>query len=170
MAPDASSLPGRLEAIGRLLENTLLAVTLVALILLAAGQILLRNVFDTGFVWSDELLRLLLLWLAMIGAVAASRQDKHIKIDVLSRFLSPRLRLASQAVTALFASCVCGLIAWHAFRFVAESREFGDVVLVNAPAWLFQAVLPVGFALIAYHYAVLTLACVTSLLRRGADS
>ena len=162
-------MPGRLEAFGRLLENTFLVVTLTALILLAAAQILLRNVFDTGFVWSEELLRLLLLWLAMIGAVAASRQDKHIKIDVLSRFLPPRMRLASQVATAMFASCVCGLIAWHAFRFVAESREFGEVVLVNAPAWWFQAVLPLGFALIAYRYAVLTLACLNSLLRHRAD-
>ena len=158
----------RLEAFGRLLENTLLVVNLSALILLAASQILLRNVFDTGFIWSDELLRLMLLWLAMIGAVAASREDKHIRIDVLSRFLPRRMQLASQAMTALFASLVCGLIAWHAFRFIADSKAFGEVVLVNAPAWYFQAILPVGFALIAYRYAVLTLACIFTLLREKA--
>jgi len=143
-----------LEAIGRHTENALLVMTLAGMILLAASQILMRNAFDTGFVWSDELLRLMVLWLAMIGTVVASRENRHIKIDVLSRFLPARARLMSQTLTALFASVVCGVIAWHALRFVRDSWEFGDVVLVTLPAWWFQAVIPLGFALVTYRYAL----------------
>jgi len=168
-APPASFFR-RLEAFGRLVENALLVATLVGLILLAGGQILLRNVFDTGFIWSDELLRLMVLWLAMIAAVAASRENKHIKIDVLSRFLPARLQLASQTLTALFASSVCAIIAWHAMRFVIESRQFGDMVLISVPAWYFQAILPLGFALIAYRYALLAIGSVVTLLQRKAES
>jgi TRAP-type C4-dicarboxylate transport system permease small subunit len=160
----------RLEAFGRCVENTLLVVTLVGMILLAGSQILLRNVFDTGFIWSDELLRLMVLWLAMIGAVVASRENKHIQIDVLSRFLPKGVRLAVQALTALFSSSVCGLIAWHALRFTMESRDFGDALLGNVPAWYFQAVLPLGFALVAYRYALLAVRSTAALLQRSADA
>lgn len=168
MATALASFVHRLEAFGRLVENALLVVILTGMILLAFGQILLRNVFDTGFVWSDELLRLMVLWLAMVGAVAASRENKQIKIDVLSRFLPARAQLVSQALTALFASGVCGIIAWHAFRFVAESREFGDVLFVSTPAWYFQAILPIGFALIAYRYALRTISSLVTLFQRKA--
>ncbi len=168
-ATPASRFP-RLEAFGRFVENTLLVATLVGMILLAGSQILLRNVFDAGFIWSDELLRLMVLWLAMIGAVAASRENKHIKIDVLSRFLPARAQRASQALTALFACGVCATVAWHALRFVIESREFGDVLLMSVPAWCFQAILPLGFALIAYRYALLAISSVVTLLQRTAES
>ena len=75
---------GRLEQAGKLAEDTLLVLILSAMILLAAGQIILRNFLDIGFIWGDELLRMLVLWLAVAGALAASRSDKHISIDVLN--------------------------------------------------------------------------------------
>jgi TRAP-type C4-dicarboxylate transport system permease small subunit len=49
---------------------------------------------------------------------------------------------------------VCGLLAWFSLRFVRDSREFGDVLLGDLPAWWFQLILPVGFGLIAYRYGV----------------
>ena len=55
--------------------------------LLAVAQIVLREAFSTGFVWADELLKLLVLWLAMVGSVAASRDNRHIRIDALSHIL-----------------------------------------------------------------------------------
>ena len=75
----------RLERFGRVAEDALLVLILSSMILLAAGQIVLRNVLDIGFIWGDEALRLMVLWLAVAGAVAASRTDKHINIDVLDR-------------------------------------------------------------------------------------
>jgi len=45
----------------------------------------------------------------------------------------------------------------HAFEFVGESREFGDKLLGELPAWPFQSILPVAFALIGYRYVILSL-------------
>lgn len=146
----------KLEKLGRFAEDALLVVLLGGMILLAAAQIILRNAFDTGLVWSDELLRLGVLWVALIGAVAASRDDHHISIDVLSRFLAPRLKHASSALIALFTAAVCALLAWTSLEFLRESIEFEDVLLGDLPAWWFQAVLPAGFALISWRYAVHT--------------
>ena len=55
--------------------------------LLAVGQIVLRELFSTGFVWADELIKLMVLWLAMVGSIAASRDDRHIRIDALARLI-----------------------------------------------------------------------------------
>lgn len=144
----------RLERWGRRAEDAVLALLLVAMILLASTQIVLRNLFDSGLVWADGLLRLMVLWLALIGAVAASRADRHISIDILSRFLPARARLASEVAVDAFTAAVCGLLAWHAWRFVADAREFGDTLLGDLPAWWFQLVLPVAFALMAWRYAL----------------
>jgi TRAP-type C4-dicarboxylate transport system permease small subunit len=143
---------GRAERIGRWLENTLLAVVLFAMIGLAAAQVLLRGTLGSSLAWADEALRLLVLWSAMLGAVAASRDNVHLRIDLLSRFLPGAWRRATAVLVDLFAAGVSGLLAWYSWRFVAQSREFEDQVLGNWPAWPFQLVLPVAFALIAYRY------------------
>jgi TRAP-type C4-dicarboxylate transport system permease small subunit len=142
----------RAGSVGRRLEDALLVSGLGALILLASSQILLRNVFSVGVAWGDGLLRLIVLWLAVVGAVAASRDQRHIAIDVADRLLPPQLKRAVAVARCLFTSAVCAIFAWYAYRFVRDSHEFGDVLLGDWPAWWFQVVLPAGFVLIAYRY------------------
>jgi TRAP-type C4-dicarboxylate transport system permease small subunit len=57
-------------------------------------------------------------------------------------------------VVDAFTAAVCGVLAYYSWTFVRDSRAFGDTLLGDWPAWLFQLVLPVGFALIAYRYAL----------------
>ncbi|MEO7386912.1 MAG: TRAP transporter small permease [Gammaproteobacteria bacterium] len=144
--------PGRAERFGRWLENALLAIVLFLMIGLAAAQVLLRGAFGGSLAWADEALRLLVLWAAMLGAIAASRDNVHLRIDLLSRFLPASWQRLSAALVDLFAAGVSGVLAWQSWRFVAESREYGDQVLGTWPAWAFQSILPVAFILITYRY------------------
>ena len=158
-----------LERAGKWAEDAVLVLILSAMILLATGQIVLRNFMDVGFIWGDEMLRMLVLWLAVAGALAASREDKHISIDVLTRYLPEVLKKPARLVVHLFTAAVCALVAWHSFRFVQTSHEFGDVLLGNFPAWILQAVLPVGFGLIAWRYGLFALKGFAGLFtRRGS--
>jgi TRAP-type C4-dicarboxylate transport system permease small subunit len=145
---------GRVEKVGKAMEDGLLVTVLSAMILLAVLQIFLRNLFDLGFIWSDELLRLLVLWLAVAGAVAASRKDRHISIAVLDRFLPESVQKIVRILLDVFTAVVCALIAWHSLAFVRTSMEFGDTMLGNVPAWIPQIIMPVGFALIAWRYTL----------------
>lgn len=161
----------RLDRLGRLVENSMLVLLLTSMILLASSQIILRNFFDSGFVWADELLRILLLWTAMFGAVAASRENRQIAIDVLSRFLPGRWNNLAMTLVQLFTAAVSALIAWHSYRFVNDSRMFEDLLLGDWPAWVFQSVIPLGFGLIAYRYLVFGLASAWKTVRgRGASA
>lgn len=158
-SPDGEAAPrgllAVLDRVGRLLEDVALTVLLGGLVLLASAQILLRNVFDTGFVWTGELLKLMVLWLAMLGAVAASRDDEHIRIDVISRYLPDRWRAGTRAVADLFTAAVCALIAWYAYEYVLLIAEFEETVLIDTPAWIVQSVLPFSLAVLAYRYLLL---------------
>ena len=164
------SLLASLEKAGRVAEDVLLVAVLGGMVLLAAAQILLRNAFDIGFFWSDELLRLMVLWLTVAGALAASRNDKHLSIAVLDRFLPAWGQLALKVVLHIFTAAVCGLIAWYSLRFVQTSHEFEDVLLGGVPAWIMQSVLPIGFGLMAWRYLVHAIRAVTRLFRGGAPS
>lgn len=164
----SESIFSRLEKLGRGGEDAVLVIILTGMILLAASQIVMRNFLNIGFIWGDELLRMLVLWIAVAGAVAASRNDKHINIAVLDRFLPAKLKLYVKTVIHLFTAGVCGVITWHSIQFVRTSHEYGDLLLGTVPAWLLQLVLPLGFALICYRYALFAVKDTLGLFRPGS--
>lgn len=142
----------RAARLGRALENGLLVALLGFLIVFSSAQIVLRNVFSRGFTWGDGLTRIVVLWLALLGALAASRDGRHIRMTALLQWLPPQLQVLTGVGSDLFAAAVSGVLAWLAFMFVRESS--GDVLLGRFPAWWFESVMPVAFALIAYRFVV----------------
>ncbi len=154
------------DKLGCLLEDAILVSILVSMIVLAAGQIFLRNFFDIGFIWTDELLRILVLWIALAGAVAASRADKQINIAILDRFLPDSLAIFAKILIHVFTAVVCGVVTAVSIQFVQTSHEYGDVLLGKVPAWLLQLALPVGFGLLTWRYAVFAVRGLARLGRR----
>jgi TRAP-type C4-dicarboxylate transport system permease small subunit len=154
--PDSKVL-ARLERFGRAAENTLLVLLLTAMIVLAVGQIALRELFDTGLIWADELVKLLVLWIAMLGSVAASRDDRHLRIDVLSHLLSDKMISVVRLVVEIFAAVICAVVTWHAFRWLQIEFEDGDTLLIDFPAWIAHGVLPLAFILMTYRFGLSSL-------------
>jgi TRAP-type C4-dicarboxylate transport system permease small subunit len=144
----------RLDMFGRAAENSVLVFLLSGMILLAVGQIVLRELFSTGFGWADELIRLMVLWLAMVGSIAACRDDRHIRIDALSHLLPESVVSVTQMLVDVFAAIVCAVIAWQAYRYLQIEIEYEDIVLVNTPAWVAHMIMPLAFALISYRFIV----------------
>jgi TRAP-type C4-dicarboxylate transport system permease small subunit len=148
---------------GKAAESTLLVLILGGMIALAFAQIVLRNFFDIGLQWSDELLRMLVLWVALAGAVAASRSDKHINIAVLDRFLPLSFKRWVSLLIHVFTAVICATVAWFCLQFVLTSREYEDLILGNVPAWWLQSALPIGFGLITWRYLLFLLADIKAL-------
>lgn len=152
----AALLPA-LERFGRLSENAALVILLGSMVLLGVGQILLREIFETGIFWADELIKLIVLWLAMIGSIAATRDNRHIRIDALSHLLPDNAVTAVRVLVDVFAAVVCAVIAWQAWRYLQVEIEFEDTVLIDTPAWLAHGVLPLAFALVSYRFGIAAL-------------
>jgi TRAP-type C4-dicarboxylate transport system permease small subunit len=152
-----SNLPTALARLVRIItwaENTLLITMLALMVLLAAAQILLRNFLDMSIFGADQLLRLLVLWVAFMGAVAASREGKHIHVDVIARWLPGRVKAGVGALTDLFTLVVCLLLAWQALRFMQSARDSGEMAFGSLPVWVAETILPLAFTLIALRYAL----------------
>lgn len=144
----------RLDRAGRLLENFALVVLLGGLIGVGVAEIVMREVFGRGISWAEEFSRLTVLWLAMIAAIAAARENRHIRIDALGHLLPDGLFRMTRVVVDLFAAAVCAVIAWHAWRYLQIEIEFEDVVFRDMPAWIAHSVVPAAFALTAYRFLV----------------
>lgn len=144
----------RLLRIVQVLENLLLTFMMSAMVLVAVVQIALRQTDGGGLLWADTFLRVLVLWLAMAGAVVASRQRNHISIDLASKYLPDAWKRYSNALTALFTAAVCSVLVWYTAEFVRIEREAPSIAFGVIPTWVCEAVLPAGFALIALRYLI----------------
>lgn len=144
----------RAERLGRWFENAMLCLLLTGLVLVASAQILLRDVFSVGLSWADGAIRLAVLWLALLGAVAAGRDRKHIAVNVADRVLPKAWRRPARALACAFTAVVAGTLTWYSWVFVRDAHEFGDTLLNGVPAWIFESILPLAFALLTYRYAL----------------
>jgi TRAP-type C4-dicarboxylate transport system permease small subunit len=137
-----------------LIETVLLVIIVMFMVLLSFLQVVLRNVFAEGLLWGDIMLRNLVLWVGFLGASLATRQEKHISIDLFNRFLSQRAGHIVRIVTNLFAMSVCYLLTRASITFVSDEMLYGTTLFGDVPAWYFQLIIPIGFALIAFRFLV----------------
>lgn len=149
---NSGSLPGRFIKLLHALEDGILILLLAAMLLLGVTQILLRNFFDSGLLWAGPLLRVMLLWLGLLGAMVASRYDKHIAIDVLSMLVGAKWRSWLRMATDLFAGVVCAIVAFYAARFVLDEMAYATLAFAGIPAWTLEIVIPLAFGVIALRY------------------
>lgn len=138
-------------------EDALLALLLTTMVLLAGTQILLRNFFDAGLLWVDPILRVMVLWLGLIGAIVATRDNKHIRIDLLSRYFEKNTHLLIQSIIGLISAATCLVIGWTGMLWIRLDYAEGLVTFGGIPAWLLEIIVPLSFALIGLRYLALAL-------------
>lgn len=137
------------------LEDGILVGLLLLMIVMAVTQILLRNLFDTAIVWGDVLVRILVLWVGLVGAMVASRQGNHINIDILDRYLPGRAKTVVNFVVELFTALICSGVTYFSLRFVQMEYLDGGMAFARVPAWVCEAIIPFAFVVIALRYFML---------------
>ena len=108
--------------------------------------------------WADPLLRYLVIWSGMFGAVVATRHGKHIALDVVSYLVPPRFDRWLKVVIHLFSFLVALVLTYAALVFVRNEAEFGGTVLLSLPSWVWNLVFPLAFGLMAIRFLAAALA------------
>ncbi len=137
--------------VGRV-EQTLISIFLSIMILIAFLQIVLRNIFATGLTWGDPLVRNLVLWVGFIGAALATREGKHISIDVVSQWVPSRKRIVIDFIIHFSSFIICGLLTFAAVKFVSNEALMGTVTFLGISAWIPELILPITFGLMTLRY------------------
>lgn len=139
------------------LEDGILVSLLALIIGLAVLQILLRNFLGVGFSWGDVLVRVSVLWIGLFGAMIATRQNKHISIDLVARYLPKRFNMPVTAAVEFFAAGICALAGFYSFKFVRAEYDLGGTLIAHVPVWVSEAIMPLAFAVMAARYLTVSL-------------
>ena len=141
------------EIVGRL-EQILLGILLGTMILVAVIQIALRNVLSTGLTWGDQLVRNLVLWTGFIGAAVATKEGKHISIDVVSRWISPKRKIGIEIITNGFSLLICALLTFAALKFVSNEIQMKSILFLGVPSWASEIILPITLGVMTFRFCL----------------
>jgi TRAP-type C4-dicarboxylate transport system permease small subunit len=134
------------------LEEILLVVLLLSLVFLGLLQILFRNILSLSLFWIDPLMRHSLLWLALLGASAATREGRHISIDLLPLRMGKRIRSWILAGTYCISALVCFILVFPAIRFVQSEFEVGKILALGIPVWVSQSIMPLMLTVLGFRF------------------
>ena len=152
MSTDAHTEPDR-GRLNRLIEN-LMATCLGVMAVAVFINVVLRYGFGSGVAASEELSRLLFVWMVFIGATAAYPAGEHMAFTSLVGLLQDK-PLLFKAMSLLIRGLVllaCALLGWGAWQQVVVGMDSHSVVL-GYPA----ALLPLPAMLCAIAIGVMAL-------------
>jgi TRAP-type C4-dicarboxylate transport system permease small subunit len=136
------------------IETVLLVVFLSLMGILAFAQVILRNVFGTGILWGDPMVRQMVLWSGFMGAALATSEDRHISVDAFTKYLSAHTNQTIKIITSLAAAVVSLFLAQAAWEFVLAEKESGGEIFLGISSWVGLTIIPAGYMLITIHFLI----------------
>jgi TRAP-type mannitol/chloroaromatic compound transport system permease small subunit len=121
-----------------------------ALALVMGGNVLLRYVFHTGTVWSQELEWHLMAPICLFGMSYALRHGEHVRVDVLFAGFSQRTKDFIEFISALILMAISLIVIWLSIAYVAQAWSIGEGSANpgGIPGrYLLKSLIPIGFAL-----------------------
>ena len=134
------------------LEDGALILLVLTMIGLSCSQIVLRNFGIGGMTWGEPAIRVNVLWLAMFGALLASREQNHISINIISHYISIKAQRIIHFLVSISCAGICSTAAWYSYSFVMLEKEDGGTTFLSVPAWICEAIIPFTLSIIAMRF------------------
>ncbi|NOX08257.1 MAG: TRAP transporter small permease [Gammaproteobacteria bacterium] len=131
-------------------EIILASSALLLLLGLSLAQIIARNLFATGFPMADTISRHMVIYIAFFGAILATEDQRHIKIDVLAAWLSSPWKARLFRPLHLIGSIICYLFTLAAIDFWYDGWNYA----APGAEWIaaMNLIIPLGFGLLTLHF------------------
>ena len=136
-----------------MIENLILAFAMVSMALIPVIEIGLRAMLGTGIAGAASFTQHFVLIAGMLGAAVAAREGKLISVAAVPALLRGQGLKVARLIAGAVAVAVSAVLYAASMQLVLAERAGGNVIAYGIPVWVGQAILPVGFALIAWRAA-----------------
>lgn len=121
-----------------------IACALIAALLCCVALGVITRTLGAPLIWTDELSRFLMVWIAVFGWVLASRKRLHVRIryfqDLFPAHAHKSIELAIQFALTLFGV----LITWYSIGLVAKNHDLEATSMPISMAWMYVPMVLVG--------------------------
>lgn len=110
------------------LSGRLTAWLTLAMVIVTFIVVVMRYVFDAGFIWVQESVTWMHACVFMLGAAYTLRQEEHVRVDIFYRGMTDRRRALTDIVGVIvFLLPLCAFLFVKAWDFVAVSWAIREV-------------------------------------------
>jgi C4-dicarboxylate transporter DctQ subunit len=135
------------------LEDVLMLVGMLGALGVGTAQVIMRYIFNTGFVWSEIALVTLTILGALVGGSRAAAEGIHVRITVLTEKLPTSLNRYANTLALVIALAYSVFMAYAAFLYVQFLHMTGMIsVEANIPTWIIFSIAPLTMILFALRY------------------
>lgn len=135
------------------IERALACTAIAAMVLLPLAEIAARWLLQRGVPGSIPFVQHLTLWVGMLGAGLAAREQRMLALGTGTFLPAGLVRDAAQTAAAAVGAFASAMLFRGAVELVRLEYDAGSIVAVGVPVWVAQLVLPLGFALVALRLA-----------------
>lgn len=136
----------------RHLEHGLLIPALLAAAFLPLADTLGRP-FGFFVPAGADYLQQLVLWLAFLGGLVATREHRHLSLSTAELFGEGRVRQFGRVLAAAVSAATVAILTYAAVGLVLANREEGRKLMGGVPVWLLELVMPAALGLMALRFA-----------------
>jgi TRAP-type transport system small permease protein len=144
-------MPGRLRGYAGSLEEGVCYVLLAALVTTTSLQVFTRYVINAPLPWTEELAKMLFVWITFLGSAVIAKRGTHISIDFVTTLLPAGARrwvlVAGQVITVT----ILLLLGFKGVRLLEITGQSESPAL-NVPWVYVYAAFPLGMFLMAARY------------------
>jgi TRAP-type transport system small permease protein len=106
-------------------------------------QVFSRYLFNFSFVWAEELVRYLMIWMVMLGSALVQSKNEHIRIDFFPMLAGARGRRMMETFFRLATLIFLVIITYKGFKISYFNRLFESSGLRISMLWPTLAI-PIG--------------------------
>ncbi|MDN5842950.1 MAG: TRAP transporter small permease [Alcaligenaceae bacterium] len=133
------------------LEGALLFSVLVLLLATLTMQVASRFLLEIPLAWTEELARVLQIWLVFIGAAIGTRRCEHFVVELFMEKVNfPGKQAVARAIDIIVVAFFA-LLTWIAAQTTIDGAGQILPTLDISIAWAYIAI-PIGSLLIAFHF------------------
>ncbi|MGO1183298.1 MAG: TRAP transporter small permease [Micrococcaceae bacterium] len=132
------------------------AVVLIIAVLHVVAHALMRSFFTAPIYGTNEIVTYWYLpIIVLLGIPAAQLQSEHINVTLVTERMSNRMQRLLRRFSALISLALCVGFAWYGFGEAMDKFSVGATAgVTNIITWPVYFVVPVGFIVLGYLYAI----------------
>jgi len=130
-----------------------------ALVVVLLGTVTAGIVFRAAnhpLSWTDEISGFLMVWLACLGWMIATRHGTHIRIRFLQDMFLPAAWRGSELLMQLAVAVIGAVVAWKSVHLMRVNSDIEAMSLPISVAWMYAPLLPAGLTTLLQALADMT--------------
>lgn len=140
-----------LKFLNERMEEIFLVVLMIAAVLIVAAQVITRKL-GIALPWSEEIARYMFLWLTWVGAAYATKERRHVNIDILYNKLPQAGKKLCTIISTVLWIAFLGIMVYLSFKLTRNVATGGQIAVGSGiPMWVPYASIPVGMALMLFR-------------------